>query len=825
MDIFQKRFVPWIYAYSDTRYPGFLKIGFSQINSLERIKAQYPIKLPYPSRRVVLNEPAVTNEGKFFTDHVVHRYLSEAGIYRADGEWFECSVNDVKEAIIAIKTGKPNIEKRIFDFGLRPEQQRAVEVTSNYFKNFKLETGDKKPHFLWNAKMRFGKTFATYHLAKKMEWKKLLVLTFKPAVQDSWKSDLLSHIAFEGWKFISANNYDELVSDTTNPVVCFGSFQDFLGRDRTGGIKLKNRRVHDTNWDCVVFDEYHYGAWRENAKELFSSERDELIVQTSDLEYFDEDSLPIKADHYLYLSGTPFRAILSGEFLEEQIFNWTYSDEQKAKLEWKGPNNPYASLPKLVLMTYQMPEDIKHVATNSEFNEFDLNEFFSASGEFEGAKFVYENEVQKWLDLIRGHNFTQNTIDLKLGAKKPPLPYADVRLRTSLDHSFWYLPSVSSCYAMANLLNAPANKFYRDYEIIVAAGSRAGVGVDALKPVKAAMRNPFETKSITLSCGKLTTGVTVPPWGAIFMLRNLNSPESYFQAAFRVQSPWVLKNFDGFSPNDEFIAKPECYVFDFAPNRALRQISEYSCRLNIDEKTTPEAKVQDFINFLPVLAYDGSSMKQIDATGILDIATSGTSATLLARRWESALLVNVDNSTLQAVLNDPKAFEAINRIEGFRKLNIDLNLLINKSKEINRIKREKSTNSDNDIIDSNQLSREERDVKSKRKLIQEKLIKFATRIPVFMYLTDYREETLTDIITKLEPGLFKTVTGLELEDFMLLVKLNLFNPNLMNSAIWAFKRYEDSSLEYTGVNKHSQDVFVGGFNTVISKKEFENIDI
>src|SRR5699024_10135441 len=165
--------------------------------------------------------------------------------------------------------------------------------------------------------------------------------------------------------------------------------------------------------------------------------------------------------------------------------------------------------------------------------------------------------------------------------------------------------------------------------------------------------DPLDTKTITLSCGKLTTGVTVKPWTGIFMLRNSSSPETYFQAAFRVQSPWSIKNVDGKLPNEEIILKEECYVFDFAPNRALSQIAEYSCRLNVNE-SNPEKNVAEFIDFLPVLAYDGSSMKQIDAAGILDIAMSGTSATLLARRWESALLVNVDNSTLSRLMANEK---------------------------------------------------------------------------------------------------------------------------------------------------------------------------
>jgi hypothetical protein len=301
------------------------------------------------------------------------------------------------------------------------------------------------------------------------------------------------------------------------------------------------------------------------------------------------------------------------------------------------------------------------------------------------------------------------------------------------------------------------------------------------------------------------------------MLRNTSSPETYFQASFRTQNPWVIKNPDGRSPNKEEIIKQECYVFDFALDRALRQIADYSCRLNVND-TNPEKKVQEFINFLPVLAYDGVSMKKIDAAGILDIAMSGTSATLLARRWESALLVNVDNATLERLMKNEKAMKALMNIEGFRSLNQDINTIINRSESIKKTKAE-ANERDLSTKEKKHLTQEEKEYKSLRKKIQDKLIKFATRIPIFMYLTDYRERTLKDIITQLEPALFKKVTGLSIKDFELLVSLNVFNSTLMNDAVYKFKRYEDSSLNYTGLSKHKNED-IGLYDTVISKEEF-----
>ena len=765
------------------------------------------------------------SDGTAFTDRDVHRYLRQHNVPNPEGEWFDCSVKTVQSAIIAVRDRVQNEASRYLDFPMRPEQHAAIEKTAAYFMSFRRENPDKAPRFLWNAKMRFGKTFAAYQLARTMKWKKLLVLTFKPAVQSAWEEDLKTHVDFAGWQFISPGGLTYEEADKSKPLVCFGSFQDYLGKNKsTGGIKTKNEWVHTTNWDCVIFDEYHYGAWRENAKELFEAEdkREAEAMLGVDIDYYDEAIMPITTDAYLYLSGTPFRAIASGEFIEEQIFNWTYSDEQRAKQQWDGDagENPYASLPRMVLLTYQLPDAIREIAMQGEFSEFDLNVFFSATGLGDKATFVYEDEVQKWLDLIRGA-FLETTVDnLKLGAKKPPMPFSDTRLLQVLSHTFWFLPSVASCYAMKNLLGKRHNCFYREYDVIVAAGPGVGLGVKALPPVLKAMGDPLQTKTITLSCGKLTTGVTVRPWTGILMLRNASSPETYFQAAFRVQSPWTVQNPDGAAPNQEQIIKAECYVFDFAPDRALRQIADYSCRLNVNE-SNPEKKVEEFISFLPVLAYDGSSMKQIDAAGILDMAMSGTTATLLARRWESALLVNVDNDTLKRLMANEAAMKALMSIEGFRTLNQDIETIINKSEAVQKARK---TANDQELSDKEKkkLTDEEKEYKSLRKQIQEKLIKFATRVPVFMYLTDYRERTLKDVITQLEPGLFKRVTGLNVKDFELLVSLGVFNSALMNDAVYKFKRYEDASLSYTGINKHEGED-VGLYDTVINATEYHAI--
>ena len=822
---------PKIYGYTELskEYEGLIKVGYTERSVEERMKEHYPTSGPEGIKRyeILVEESSMRNDGTFFKDHLVHRLLEKNGYKRVGNEWFRCKPSDLKAAIIAAKDKESMEPEREYDFSLRPEQKKAVEITKKYFKSYK-STEKKTPHFLWNCKMRFGKTFSAYKLAEEMKWKKVLVLTFKPAVEDAWKDDLLTHKDFRNWQFIQGKIESNKDIQENKPYVCFASFQDFLGKNKAGGIKVKNEWAHKVSWDCIILDEYHYGAWNENSKGILSSIDENLEKEKQEIKkeegfediekVWDESVSPLKTNHYLYLSGTPFRAIESGEFIEEQIFNWTYSDEQNAKENWISDENPYASLPRMVMMTYKMPESITQITDTGEYDEFDLNEFFKAIGEGKEAKFKHENYVQQWLDLIRGSGIKNVYSSLKVGSDSQYFPFQHAAVKNLLTHTLWFMPSVASCHAMKNLMEQRGNTFYHDYEVIVCAGKKVGIGSEALIPVRKKMTdNPLNTKTITLSCGKLTTGVTVKPWTGLFMLRNTTSPETYFQTAFRVQSPWTIGVQD--SPNKEEIIKEECYVFDFAPNRALRLVTEYSCKLNV-EPIDPEKKVKEFVKFLPVLCFDGSSMGEVNARAILDIGTVGTSGSQLAKKFESARLVHVDNTTLARLMQNPEAMEKLMKIEGFRNLNTDIEKIINKSEKINKLKKE-STEDDFTKKQKKELSDEEKEQKGLRKKIQEKLQKFATRIPIFMYLTDYREISLKDVITKVEPDLFKNVTSLTIKDFDLLLSLGLFNSTEMNSAVEQFKRYEDASLHYKGFTKHDpEQLGIGLWDTVISSEEF-----
>jgi hypothetical protein len=840
---------PKIYAYkveqfADTSWvgkrkgSGLIKVGDTQRDVEVRIREQLQaIKMPVDTvPDILLVEAAVTEDGRVFRDHEVHAALKKAGYHNVAGEWFECTKDEVAAAIQAVREGKdlPSA-KPISDFAMRPEQERAVKQTASYFRTHSRSKTGKAPDYLWNAKMRFGKTFATYQLAKEMGWTRVLVLTYKPAVESAWRDDL-NHKDFAGWRF---HGKDDSAADIVDPspLVWFASFQDVLGKDDKGQPKAKNLDLYEVAWDAVVIDEYHFGAWRDAAKSIYSGEVDEVTgektegdkseAKEADTPDLDEgfvggieeelDKRLPSVDHYLYLSGTPFRALTEGEFLEDQVFNWTYSDEQRAKREWAEPPNPYAALPQMHLLAYEMPDALKEVARNN-LSEFSLTEFFRTTKDDGGQlTFVHENEVQKWLDLLRGQDLADLWAAVSMN-QRPPMPFADVNLLTALQHTVWYLPGVDACVAMSELLQRPHNKFFRDYDVVVAAGNHAGMGQEALVPVEGAITNvPQNTKSITLSCGKLMTGVTVPAWAGIFMLRELKSPETYFQAAFRVQSPWAYKQVNTeVGGEDEVVVKEHCYVLDFSPNRALRLITEYATKLrptttaSIDE----EAALADFMEFLPVLAFDGSAMSKVSAGDIITYLTKGISSSMLARRWNSAELVTLDLVAMEAILADEELVKSLEQIEMFRNISDDLTALISTTKDLKpkKLRKEKLSAGE---------KKEEDEAKKKREGIKQKLRRFLTRIPAFMYLTDDREKTVYDIITQVEPELFEKVTTLSMKDFERLVNAGAFNASKMNDAVWKFRQFEEPSLSYT----HAPEVTTrGGWNVRRDERFAELVD-
>ena len=807
---------------------GLIKVGeTTKPTAAERIKQQ--LNTAYPGLKgvdVLLEQEAKRADGTWFGDRDVHRALVAQGIAK-EQEWFECTLDEVKAAIVAVRNGSAYESQRTQDFPMRPEQEDAVALTAGYFTAH--ADGSKAPKFLWNAKMRFGKTFTAYQLAREMGWRRVLVLTYKPAVQAAWRDDLLNHVNFEGWHFVDRNvPVDDAyaLEAGTDPMVWFASFQDITGKDAEGKIKAHNELIHLIDWDCIVLDEYHFGAWRDGARDLYDpSDTAAAEVEEPD-EWVTEEDLGLTSGSFLYLSGTPFRAITNGEFTEDAVFNWTYVDEQAAKAAWdpeEGPN-PYIDLPQMRMYAYEMGAGSTAWAEDGEFDGFNLSAYFRATKadptsratKVVNGTYVFEDptRVREFLEMLRGKLTEQMKMQMVGGGKKAPFPYESPDFADPIRHSVWYMADVASCFAMRDMLEA--HPYFSGFQVHVAAGNRAGLGAAAKPPVEQAIKTATsegKSGSITLSCGKLMTGVTIREWGAILMLRALRSPESYFQAAFRVQSPWSYRAPDGTVD----VRKNTVFVFEFDPNRALSLVAEYGMKLATTGDVTPQQAIGDLINFLPIFQFSGGQMRQLDAADVLNIATTGVGASALAARWNSPVLVEVNAHTLGALLEHPALLEALEQIEDFRNLADMAQQVVTSTTKLKAAERSKGKGN-LDAVEK----KEKKESNSVKKQIREKLQKFLSKIPVFMYVTDYREEALKDVIESLDSDLFTRVTGLTVDDFRLLNAIGVFNPQHMNAAIYQFKAFETDSLHYADeTSAVARDEKVGLWDTTIDASELQ----
>ena len=800
----------YIYAYTNpagrtswTRSDGtagdfLVKVGKASDPTEARALAQQRTATPNLAdiELFFFGEEATRPGGGDFTDTDVHTLLVSNGIKRVNQgggtEWFEVTPDEVRAAVVSLQTGTPFSPARTQRFGMRPEQERAVERTSEYFRAHR-----EGARYLWNAKMRFGKTFTTYELAKEMGWKRVLVLTYKPAVRSAWRDDLLGHTDFTGWRFVDRQvptAEADRIMDGGDPVVWFASFQDATGTGADGKVKKHNETIHITDWDCIVVDESHYGAGTASARELYDPDDiDEVALAKVTEAALDQESettadvLPdftrgLKARYRLHLSGTPFRALVNGDYADDQVFNWTYIDEQRAKQLWPsehpGKSNPYAELPQMQMFTYRLPAAARDLAADLGHDGFSLNVFFEAKRENRKATFERPDNVVKFLDLIRGALLPQVVAD---DEDRPPFPYEAARFQEAIQHSVWYLPNVAACEAMADLLRV--DPFYGQYEIHVAAGARAGTGAGALEPVREAIKRGSangKSGSITLSCGKLMTGVTVPEWSSILILRSLKAPESYFQAAFRVQSPWRANG---------AIRKETAYVFEFDPNRALSLVALYGTEIannSGDRAATQRSVLGDLINFLPIYAIDGGVMTELDVEAIIDWANAGVDANSLARKWRSVDLYNLSAVTMGRLLDDEELIAELEQIEDFRNIREDAGKIVTKTEEINKVKREDRARAE--------VTKPKRELAERRKSVRDKLKKVSAKVLVFMYLTDFREERLRHIIESIDATLFVRATGLSLEGFDKLVEVGVFDIAQYERAIQQFRYYERASI-------------------------------
>lgn len=670
-----KRVVPMIYAYNTpgvAYHDGWTKIGYTERDVRKRIAEQthtagINIQLAWQDNAMYKD-----GSGEYFDDHPFHAYLERRkSIERKPGtEWFKINGNTSRTYFdqFALREDKQK-KAEGYSYDLRKEQEKAVKMTLKY-----LKAHDGKGEFLWNAKPRFGKTLTAYDLIRRMDAKKVLIVTNRPSIANSWNDDFQKFIAWQtNYLFIS--NSDSLkghegvmtrneylswldshpaTPDNIPGQIAFESLQGLKGSIYFGGEYDKLKWIADLDWDVLIVDEAHEGVDTEKTDHAFDN---------------------IKRKFTLYLSGTPFKALASSRFRDDQIFNWSYADEQQAKEEWKSENrNPYEELPKLNMFTYQLSSilrdklekglDLSGDEGNVDY-AFDLNEFFRT----ENGHFVHEDDIKKFLHAL--------TVLEKY-------PFSTPELRKELSHTLWLLDRVDSAKALAKMLhNDPV---FQNYEIVLAAGN-GKLDEDeetdkAYDRVKQAIKE--HPKTITLSVGQLTTGVTIPEWSGVLMLSNMKSPAQYMQAAFRAQNPCV------FTENGQRYRKENAYVFDFDPARTLVIFDEFANNLKKDTAAgngTSEKRqdnIKRLLNFFPVIGEDDEGqMVELDAKEILSIPRKLKCQEVVRRGFMSNFLFqNISNifgapGVVQDILEKlTPAHEEINKkgngtLDGIKDVSVD----------------------------------------------------------------------------------------------------------------------------------------------------------
>lgn len=627
-----------IYAYTLPEVPsheGYIKIGDTNRLVKKRIFEQVGTAGLNPN--ILFEKKAKKSDGTWFHDKSLHRFLQQNGVQKKDfnghaDEWFFFNGTPEKAEILTDKYINRDydviqIDEVHSDYLLRNEQSTAVQLTLDYYNS-----GQEPKEFLWNAKPRFGKTLTTYDFVRKINAKNVLIVTNRPAIANSWFDEFKKFISWQqtGMKFVSETDAlkDKALSrgdfidflestDHENPSqITFISLQDLKGAKFAGGSYEKREWVGQLDWDLLVIDEAHEGVDTAKTDAAFDK---------------------IKRNFTLHLSGTPFKALANNKFNESQVFNWSYVDEQVEKTNWDYTigSNPYENLPTLSLFTYQMSKMIEDRVSkgltleddNNVEYAFDLNEFFRVKDD---GKFEYEASVKKFLDNLSSGNF----------------PFATSERRDELNHTFWLLPRVNSAKALEKLLES--HPVFCEYKIVLAAGDGVSIDKDLnLEEVQDYNKNEksldkvkkviYESeKTITLSVGQLTTGITIPEWSAVLMLNNIKSPSLYFQAAFRAQNPFE------FVQNGKIYRKENAYIFDFAPERTLLLFDEFANNLSSGSSKTSEErkrKIKKLLNFFPVIGEDDEgNMHELDATEVLTIPTHITSTEVVKRGFMSNLL-------------------------------------------------------------------------------------------------------------------------------------------------------------------------------------------
>lgn len=645
-----KTAMPRCYCYTTptiSDHDGWVKIGYTEQDDVEdRIRQQ--LQTAHIPHHTEWSDVAVFADGRtYFRDSDFHAYLKKQGVERMkpmngdkkQPEWFRISGDESFTLYSKFRRTKGVMDTvGTIAYELRAEQEQAVSQTFDYFMSH------EKGEFLWNAKPRFGKTLATYDLCKRLQATNgnyacnILIVTNRPAIANSWYEDFVKFIGTEsGFRFVSEvsalkgkpfvmsrEEYTDSLTKELADCIEFVSLQDLKGSLYFGGQHDKLKELVNMQWELLVIDEAHEG--------VDTSKTDVAFHQ-------------IKRNHTLHLSGTPFKALANDKFPSDAIYNWTYADEQKAKAGWNDAerNNPYENLPQLNLFTYQMSEIIREelqqgveIEGETEEYAFDLNLFFAVKA---NGEFVYEESVDRFLATL---------------TTQEKFPFSTPELRDELKHTFWLLNYVASAKALAKKLKE--HPVFKDYEIILAAGDGRLSEEEETKKAYDKVREAIDKyeKTITLSVGQLTTGITIPEWTAVLMLSNIKSPALYMQAAFRSQNPWK------YTANGEMRVKQNAYVFDFDPARTLIIFEEFANDLNSGtsggkgDSDSRKQNVRELLNFFPVIGEDeNGEMVELDAEKVLSIPRKIRSLEVVRRGFMSNFLfqniANIFNAPTEVI--------------------------------------------------------------------------------------------------------------------------------------------------------------------------------
>ena len=633
----------YVYRINDTAHEGILKIGEAscnagmayfafepnckELNAAAKDRIRHQTQTAGVTFELLYTEATAYMKGKnliVFQDHDIHDILVRSGIKRKifdtehkANEWFYTDLETVKKAIAAAKEGRTSlnaneITKDRSPVIFRPEQTEAIEKT---IKQFKKSGGSHQ--MLWNAKMRFGKTLSTLEVVKRMNYNRTLILTHRPVVDSGWfedygkifydRNDFYYFSKKNGGDPTEEENFHEMIHKADDNgmkdfhFIYFASIQDMRGSELVGGKFAKNEEIFNINWDLIIIDEAHEGTQTELGKAVLSKCR--------------KDNTRI-----LHLSGTPFN--LMDDFKDDEIYTWDYVMEQRAKAEWdkihQGDPNPYSVLPKLSIFTYNLGKLYPEYADAD--IAFNFREFFRVDKE---GDFIHEANIKQFLDLLTKEDTDSN------------YPYSTEEYRQNFRHSLWMIPGVKEAKALSKLLQE--HPVFSQFAIanVAGDGDEEEEEKEALKKVEKAIGpNPEASYSITLSCGRLTTGVSVKPWTACFMLSgSFNTAAStYMQTIFRVQTPAVIGGKQ----------KEECFVFDFAPDRTLKVIAETAKISSKAGKTTKNDReiLGEFLNFCPIIGFEGSQMKAYNTEKMLGQLKKAYIERVVKNGFEDSYLYN-----------------------------------------------------------------------------------------------------------------------------------------------------------------------------------------